>query len=419
MQLAEKDYTKWKSRIFKLKSITDLFLLDRIDDGVYSIGAHSSNIDILIRGIKDGPSNKKTPCLVFFGGALVGRPSSAKPPFFSGLGISSSTGLPLISISDPTLAFSDTLLLSWYSGNKGERTLPVVLSAILDYLAERYNLNLILVGGSGGGFAALCQACLLRCPVNVVVWNPQTDISKYSYKAVLKYLSTAFPDDFIEDLYTTEEPERHNAIKNLLDDSGIFYSLTKTSIPSKAKVLYLQNIHDWHVLSHAKPFLINDRNKWSRIGKNSFSNSINLAIYFGDWGPGHSGPPGDVIASVIKKIVSGNTTDDIATHLSIGAAHPEHTQFFLADHLEIKGKFSASLSETPKGLRIIVNPPEIPCLKNLEYAVYVFVEGVKNVYWYQHSPEFEVPFSKGQIEAVRVFIRDIWQDVKWSHIEIK
>lgn len=417
MKKVDKDYSRWNTPVYKLRSISDILLLGEINNGIYSIGAENCNIDILISGIKKDFLKEKSPCLVFFGGALAGRTSDTKPPFFSGLGIASSTSTPLISISDPTLDFSSTLLLSWYAGNKGACALPVILSAILDHLAELYGLSLILIGGSGGGFAALCQASLLTCETTVVVWNPQTDISEYNYKAVIDYLSTAFPENTAKDLLSEEEPKRHEAIKCALDRSGIYYSLINKEIPKKAKILYLQNIHDWHVLSHAKPFLINEKNKWLRLEKNSFFNSENITLHFGNWGAGHAGPPGEIIGSIVKKIASGDNIANIIDYLAADTRQPQYTQFFLADESKIKNNISVVVTDTPDGCKVLVKPPVTPS-DNLEYAIYVFVGGVRNAYWYQNHPEFKITFSKCQIEAVRVFIRDVWQNVKWKEIKI-
>ncbi len=415
MNKENKDYTRWNRQVYKLKSISDFFLIDNFDDGIYSFGVPSCNLDILIKGIKKTPTQQRAPCLVFFGGALTGRPIGVNPPFFSGIGIASSTSLPLISISDPTLSFSDSLLLSWYAGNDRERSLPIVLSAILDHISEKYYLKLILVGGSGGGFAALSQACLLRCTATVVVWNPQTDIAAYDQKAVIKYLSAAFQESIEENLIDLEEIQRRSAIKAALDSSGIFYSLINKSIPIKMDILYLQNVHDWHVLSHAKPFLINRNNEWRRVGKSSFSNSKNIALHFGDWGPGHAGPPGELIGTILKKITAGDSSVDVATFLSTGPLTPEYTHFFSADNFNIEGKFSAVVSESSKGCKITIEPSAGILSENLEYAIYVFVNGIRNVYWYQPSKEFEVPFHRSHIEGVRIFIRDIWQDIRWCH----
>ena len=110
-KIRNSDFSKWGRSIKKMNSSADFLLIKKFTDGVYVIPSGVGSIDILIKGFS-GESTclrseiKKDYCIVCFSGALTVKVASSSPPYFSGLGISVDSNLPLISISDPTLYFS-------------------------------------------------------------------------------------------------------------------------------------------------------------------------------------------------------------------------------------------------------------------------------------------------------------------------
>src|SRR5690606_26518123 len=92
--------------------------------------------------------------LVCFNGA-VSRQGARKGPFFSGLSITESLDIPCFFISDPSLDLPEQLTLSWYAGNQHQPNFQTNVAKFLNAVAVKYTLKVLLLGGSGAGFAAL------------------------------------------------------------------------------------------------------------------------------------------------------------------------------------------------------------------------------------------------------------------------
>lgn len=184
------EYGKWNLPVYDTNF--SIFTSNDMDikNGIYIIELNGIKLEILIKDLEKAILCNRH-CLVVFGGALAKR---GIPPFFSGLNLSVELDTPLITISDPSLVFSEDLLLSWYAGNNLEKDLPQKIANILDSIFTTLNLKPILLGGSGGGYASLLQTSLLKTNVKSVVWNPQTKISNYNLDAVANYLSICFPE---------------------------------------------------------------------------------------------------------------------------------------------------------------------------------------------------------------------------------
>lgn len=224
------------------------------------------------------------------------------PPFFSGAGVSELSGLPLIAISDPSLALSKETSLGWYAGHTGFEDLPKVLSKLLDFVALVFKVDLILAGGSGGGFAALNVGRNMVSKPSVLVWGPQTSISSYSKWAVHNYLYNSFSRCGAEekDLYAA------------LESHGLLHDVRDVDLDCFSFLLYLQNITDSHTKKHAGPFLY--KKNISQISRSIFSISESQRhfIVFGDWGKGHIPPPKSIIVECIKHISHSLSTDDVS-----------------------------------------------------------------------------------------------------------
>ena len=136
----------------------------------------ATHLDVLVVGdLHDATADRAVP--VFLSGAVTGR-NGASGPFFSGLGVMSEVGGPYLCLSDPTLDHDSELALGWYTGLPGEGVREA-LAHLLATVHSRLGREVLLVGGSGGGFAALSLAEVTSVPTSVFVWNPQTDILRY------------------------------------------------------------------------------------------------------------------------------------------------------------------------------------------------------------------------------------------------
>ena len=273
---------------------------------------------MLIKGLHDR-SRTSSHALFVFSGAVSNR-NGAQPPFFSGLGISGEMGLPLISISDPSLALSESLALGFYGGNEACPDLAIRIAGMVDKISFRHGMTPILMGGSGGGFAALNVSRYCRSQPISFVWNPQTRISHYTRSAVDAYLKTAFPLTYREGNDVREKAEE------ILGASGVPHSLLDGALPRR--VVYLQNRGDWHMRTHMAPFI-------SRLGAERvercgfYARSRDIAFFAGKWGKGHATPPRDMITQVLRLLSLKRTPLDILGELeaSYAADAPPLTVF--------------------------------------------------------------------------------------------
>lgn len=145
-------------------------------------------------------------------------------------------------ISDPTLKLDDNLILGWYTGNEEVDYTKSLSNLILSWcLSLNLNLNqVVIVGSSGGGFAALHLASLLP-GVTAFVENPQTVTTEYLRQEVEEHLRVCFPN-------MTPAKEKKNFRLSVMKriDMQNFYP----------RFYYSQNLRDgFHVRNHYRPFL--------------------------------------------------------------------------------------------------------------------------------------------------------------------
>lgn len=85
---------------------------------------------------------------------------------------------PVMFLSDPCLDLDSRMMLSWYVGNE-ELDLHLALARMVEAYARHKGIEkVLLVGNSGGGFAALQLAAYLE-GTRVVSFNPQIQIDQY------------------------------------------------------------------------------------------------------------------------------------------------------------------------------------------------------------------------------------------------
>lgn len=276
-------------------------------DGVYRIHFQNVSIDFfcgdLSRAYEVGI------VLVCFGGAMSKRKNTAGP-FFSGRGLQSRVNIPFIGISDPMLEKSDSLLLAWYLGCPKTRHLPNIIAYHLDGIAKNFGADLIMVGGSGGGFAILNVQQHLESKSRSLIWNPQTNVSKYRLPEISEYIKSVY--GYTDEILTAEQAEA------TLISMKVQYDVTQACMKN-GEAIYLQNASDKHVKEHMKPFMKNG--KWEDLGEKVYK-SENRKIYIAltNWGKGHAAMPKDEITSALKSLKAGVPSLEIIR--AIQAAHP-------------------------------------------------------------------------------------------------
>ncbi|SNC63734.1 hypothetical protein SAMN05445756_0968 [Kytococcus aerolatus] len=146
-------------------------------------------------------------------------------------------------ISDPTLASAPTLRLAWYTGWRDLDLTPFLAEQVRRAAAACGADEIVLLGSSGGGFAAMQVATLLPDSL-AVAFNPQASIARYTPQAQVSYLKHVMPhlaeelrpaidagDDWsaqalgtrasLIERYTTEQPNFAVYVQNLNDDTHI------------------------------------------------------------------------------------------------------------------------------------------------------------------------------------------------------
>lgn len=272
-------------------------------DGIYRLKYDRESLDFLCEGTER--FIKERGVLVCLSGAITKR-EQKKAPFFSGLNIAHKLEMPIISISDPSLAISNNISLGWYAGNEAQKKLPQTIASILSLISKKLDTKIIFFGGSGGGFASLSIMHYMTGEAYGLIWNPQTSISKYYKNYVANYIREAFPKTIV-----------HSNLYMTLEKIGIIHDLNKLYGENKnkeVKILYLQNSTDtFHVKQHMYP-LINATNA-SKENNYVYASSVGIVFCMKNWGEGHISPDTDKIIEILSKIIADNDILEIALNL--------------------------------------------------------------------------------------------------------
>ncbi|MGM9488993.1 hypothetical protein [Ideonella sp. YS5] len=239
--------------------------------------------------------------LVCFSAAI--QRSVRAVPLFSGVRLASDLDLDLIAVSDPMLALHPALTLAWYAGSKQWPDLPQRIAALLDDAAQSQERPLILVGGSGAGFASLAVLEHLRSPAAALVWNPQTSISRYYLNSASAYARCA---SGVRD--AVGKPSRPAEVARMLEAAGVTHDLTRVPKGSPHPVIYLQNRGDaFHLSNHLQPYAMANGFSAQDLAGGSLRNE-QLCIEIGDWGAGHVSPPRRVLDALLRALADGQSS---------------------------------------------------------------------------------------------------------------
>ncbi len=239
-------------------------------------------------------------------------------------------------------------------------------------------------------------------------------------KYALHYVRVAFPKMASEAfmLLKKNEAEAIPLIHDLFNKLEILSSVVDIERPKGVRVLYLQNRDDWHVHTHAKPFL--GRQGWRRLGVTSFAQGEELALHIGNWGSGHVPPPVDLIVQVVAKAFQNRTVVEIAAELATMSSADDYCQWFTADLPDSGIKPQCSCAEIDGQLRIAIEIQELSTASNLEYALSLIKSGNEQAFFeYQPSKMFTIPIENMEADAVRVFVRDFWHETRMADLPIR
>ena len=382
----EPDLTPWGVRVEDWDE--DEFVTGDPADGIHRVHvADGGVLDVLLRGSPLSAPSTVDRVPVFFAGAVTNR-ANRPGPFFSGHTISATQGLPAILVADPTITDHTDLSLGWYLGcDRFDATGAIV--RVLQRLAARYGCRFLLVGGSGGGYAALAIAERLEGVASVLCWNPQTDVLEYNPRDVTRYVESAF--------------DRESGAVDLAGARELLRAAHKQTVVGDAdvarEILYLQNSGDWHVGKHVAPFV--DRLGLSLGAGRASDPDGSTVVGFGSWGEGHAVPPRDVILRALTLMAHGSTPTECLEQLR--RDHPAHFPELPSpeDHVA-----QYHWERTPDAIRVSAKGPH-PA--GTTFAYYAMV-GTRRamVRWYESDADFVFdPRELGGVDSVACFVRDL------------
>ena len=260
--------------VTKYASLHDFTKSSEIPAGLLSITVNDLPIDML-NVVKESDTT-----VIFLHGAIE---SHYKIPYLTGQGISADLNVNRIFVSDPALALSDKLLLSWFAGSykqpEGQQDIARIVGKILDSTGSK---RAIFFGGSGGGFAALNLATYFDNAL-AMAYNPQTNITQYNAKAI---------HDFTRHAHGIH-PREYDPLKflpnSVITDICPVYAERQTTT-----VAYLQNLNDHtHVNRQLRPFL------------DALHPENDVHLLAAPWGAGHTAPPKDLLRQTLKTLCDG------------------------------------------------------------------------------------------------------------------
>lgn len=237
---------------------------------------------------------------VFLSAAVQDR-DRKQGPFFSGVQIIEQQPWAGIAVADPAVTHSPTVGLAWYAGSQQTAT-QAQLVHFFEALSGSSGRELVFIGGSGAGFAALLLASRLGERASAVVWNPQTAISAYAPDSVRQFLLECWSaPSAIGELVGQRHEQARSALTAWMSEQRVSDSATDAARPHGRRLLYLQNATDWHVQAHMAPFL--DSNGFRHVGYGMYRTDVNHVVQLADMGSGHAAPNPAVVASAISMML--------------------------------------------------------------------------------------------------------------------
>ena len=315
--------------------------LDDIPDGIHSIGLGSGyHLDIMLKDRPLDPAHGTA--AVFFSGAVSKRPEKT-PPFLSGANVAKGVRIPLISIADPTLTADEDLGLGWYVGPRGVDVHGAIRRAVRAMLDVSGN-EFWLVGGSGGGFAALRTAQAVGSGCNALVWNPQTSILDYYANSVKKFLAAAYP----EVSYQLDDTHWKEAAAKALREDGVVHSLPEYCGDGLRfdRLIYLQNWDDWHARNHAVPFF--RATGMRQLQPGVFGTDDSHLIWITEVGKGHAPPAPETVQQLLTSAAYDirQPRAVVDWHLMSGTFPAQRTSEYLMDLREVAGAVEQAIKFT-------------------------------------------------------------------------
>lgn len=330
------DYLRFGGLRAAYESSSDVPPLHTLADGVYRVGDVGGFVHFLIQGSKSGELPMHEAITVMFHGDLSTR-SAMIAPFFAGRGVQTAVNKgPIICFSDPIVEMDSECTLAWFAGSAA-LDVPNIIAAVIDSLTLTDPRSVWLVGGSGGGFAALNIGHRTRRPVSVAVWNPQSAVARYIPERVLPYLRSAFPD-----LQTTNgERALEDTCKYISRAARRDFALEQIIEHGRApeRILVLQNYNDWHIIPHTAPLI--DALGLQQRHPGFFADASGTRVaWFTELGHGHAPPETDRLVKLLTALYSSpdHNLEKVISYLDSAELFPAARWRFRPLDLRLDGR---------------------------------------------------------------------------------
>lgn len=342
--------------------------------------------------------------LVVFNGNYTERNTKNTGPFFFGRGIAREAGIASISFADPSLDYSADISIGWYAGNSFVPTYQFNVSRIIDYIANLSQAIPILVGGSGGGFAALVMSAITQVRTKAFVWNSLTSLSNSQSMFIEPFQSTVLRTGL-----SRQVGRNANVFQASLDTAGIVNSIRLSDISARSEIVYVQNRSDLRYHTNGLYQFLEPIAALQFDEAHQIVSSIdgNVVAWVGEWGTGHVPPRRDFIINSIKNLSEGASPHECIRGLSdqtvIEMRLGERAILHESSSLEL------SIDSTESVLHVSAFVVDDLCSEyvNLEFAFYL-LKGGKVVESIMYVRENEVTFNVTAYKdmVIRAFAKD-------------
>ena len=317
--------------------------------------------------------------------------------------------MPAICVADSSLALDPAMTLGWYAGNARQET-QALLTKVLKGIAARSEKELLLIGGSGGGFAVLYYGYALGARASVLTWNPQTDWLEYDATVARHYLAAAYPELTLPAHGSATFKALAGAFLRAHGAAHSVVPIAKAAVNVPRRLVYLQNASDWHVMRHARPFM-DAFNLTDAGGGFHLTDQPQGMFWFGNWGAGHVAAPKELVEDLLQRMLDpAKQPADLMTDIKSGAM-AVYVDPMAAPRDLRRGVFDTKVevATTGKVLQAIVHIAPIPeGHHQLSYAFYVY-SGEERIAtrWYEPDNIFiHAELQEKPATRVVAFVRD-------------
>lgn len=253
-----------------------------IVDVTYPLGQFTVGVSVVGENALAWQSRQNSDVLVVSLNGALDR-AKVSMPYFGGMGRFKNRDESVLIFSDPALDKNSALRLGWYLGvdKNGQSIYKRIAQVVEEYVAAWGIKKLVIMGSSGGGYAAL-QVGMRTGDASILAMNPQTVLPNYFAPSYKLAIDSIFPTEKSARILETQ-PE-------LIDTRELLASVDSSSTP----IIYVDNKEGdvFHHKNHYQPF-----------AHQAAANNVNIIHEVVDLGKGHKTVPLEMVDKYISKAV--------------------------------------------------------------------------------------------------------------------